>query len=106
MKIAFVVNEFPALSETFVLNQIVGLIKLDYEVDIYASRPRKESKLHPDVEKYDLLSRTYYAVSMPNSRFARLLKAISLFLSNFPKAPLVMLRVLKSFSTTNKSQAH
>jgi len=34
MKIAFVVSEFPALSETFILNKIVGLRKHGYEVDI------------------------------------------------------------------------
>lgn len=96
MKIAFIVSEFPALSETFILNQIVELIKAGYKVDIYASINRNDSKVHPDVEKYHLLSHTYYAASMPNSRFARILKAIRLFLSNFPKAPLIMLRILIS----------
>lgn len=96
MKIAFIVSDFPALSETFILNQIVGLIKSGYEVDIYASINRNDSKVHPDVDKYHLSSRTYYAASMPNSRSARILKAIRLFLSNFPKAPLIMLRILVS----------
>lgn len=96
MKIAFIVSEFPALSETFILNQIVGLIKSGYEVDIYASINRNDAKVHPDVEKYHLSSRTYYAASMPCSRYARILKAIRLFLSNFPKAPLIMLRILVS----------
>jgi len=61
MKIAFVVSEFPALSETFILNQIVGLRKHGYEVDIYAEKQRNDPKVHPDVEKYNLLSHTYYA---------------------------------------------
>ena len=37
MKIAFIVNEFPSLSETFVLNQIVGLVEAGHDVHIYAS---------------------------------------------------------------------
>ncbi len=97
MKIAFIVSDFPALSETFILNQIVGLIKLGYEVDIYATMRRDDPKVHPDVEKYRLLSRTYYAARMPDSRLARLLKAVGLFATNFPKAPLVMLKALNFF---------
>ena len=102
MKIAFVVSEFPALSETFILNQIVGLRKHGYEVDIYAEKQRNEPKIHPDVEKYDLLSHTYYAEKMPPSRFGRLLKSIGLILTNFPKAPKLMLRVLNIFKYGKK----
>lgn len=97
MKIAFIVGEFPALSETFILNQIVGLIRLGHEVDIYATRPRSEPKVHPDVEKYDLLSRTYYAVEMPTNRLRRVLTSCGLVLTNFHKAPRVMLRTLNIF---------
>lgn len=102
MKIAFVVSEFPALSETFILNQIVGLRKHGYEVDIYAEKQRNDPKIHPDVEKYDLLSHTYYAEKMPQSRFWRLLKSIGLILTNFPKAPELMLRVLNIFKYGKK----
>ena len=34
MRIAFVVNSFPALSETFILDQIAGLIDLGHDVHI------------------------------------------------------------------------
>lgn len=97
MKIAFIVSEFPALSETFILNQIVGLIELGYEVDIYSTMRRDDPKVHPDVEKYHLLSRTYYAAQMPASRIARYLKAVKLFATNFLKAPRVMLQTLNFF---------
>lgn len=36
MRVAFVVNAFPVVSETFVLRQIVGAIDQGHEVDIYA----------------------------------------------------------------------
>ena len=65
MKIAFFVIRFPLLSETFILNQITGLIERGHEVDIYSGKPGDTSKMHPDVEKYELLSRTYYAIT-PN----------------------------------------
>ncbi len=60
MKIAFLVGEFPALSETFILNQITGLLDLGQEVDIYAERPRPESATHPAVARYQLPEHTFY----------------------------------------------
>ncbi len=37
LRIAMFVNEFPALSETFVLNQITGLLDLGHDVTIFAN---------------------------------------------------------------------
>ena len=56
MKIAFFLNRFPMLSQTFVLNQITGLIDRGHEVDIYAIRPENNTKMHADVTKYNLLN--------------------------------------------------
>lgn len=97
MKIAFVVQEFPALSETFILNQILGLIDLGHEVDIYAIQPRsQDSKVHPDVEKYRLRSRTYYAAKMPVNRWQKWLKGLGLIATHFHKAPQPITRLLLS----------
>lgn len=38
MKIAFLASAFPAVSETFVLNQIVGLIDLGHDVHVFADK--------------------------------------------------------------------
>ncbi len=95
MRIAFVVGIFPLLSETFVLNQITGLIERGHEVDIYALRyPPSDRKMHPHVEKYNLLRRTYYVPAIPQNFFLRQLKGFVLLLTNFHKAPLVCLRSL------------
>ncbi|HEX7118976.1 MAG TPA: glycosyltransferase [Longimicrobiales bacterium] len=64
MRIAFFVGEFPALSETFILNQVTGLIDLGHEVDLYAMRRRGDPKVHPEVSAYGLLDRARY-VDMP-----------------------------------------
>lgn len=68
--IAFVVWFFPKLSETFILNQIVQLKKLGYQIQIFAVKdPRKELAkednefeyvVHKDVEKYRLLNLVKY----------------------------------------------
>src|SRR5690242_3304619 len=60
MRILMVVVDFPALSETFVLDQITGLIDRGFDVDILAARVRKESTVHPEVETYRLLDRVRY----------------------------------------------
>jgi colanic acid/amylovoran biosynthesis glycosyltransferase len=62
MKIAFAVGKFPVLSETFILNQITGLIDRGHSVDILALNgpPSDPSRTHPEVEAYRLLGRTYY----------------------------------------------
>ena len=72
MKIALLLNEFPTLSKTFMLNQITGLTNRGHEVDIYADRPGNTEKIHPDVGKCGLLSCTYYIGRLYN-RFERVL---------------------------------
>jgi len=103
MRIAFIVGIFPALSETFILNQITGLIDRGHEVDIYARRPGDTSKIHPEVHKYKLLQRTSYDVSIPHNLFKRFLKAVWLIIANFHKAPFVILRCLNVFKYRRQS---
>ena len=96
MSIAFIVWQFPNLSETFILNQITGLLDRGHDVDIYAlDRPTTVPfKTHPDVAKYRLLDRTFYAPKIPKNYFCRLLKGVGLLLANLPKDPWVLLRSL------------
>lgn len=96
MKIAFIVAAFPTVSETFVLNQITGLIELGHEVDIYAGRPGDISKIHPDVEKYHLLERTYYT-RRPNNFAWRIVKAFIWLITNFSKYSVPLLESLNFF---------
>jgi colanic acid/amylovoran biosynthesis glycosyltransferase len=73
MRIAFLLGTFPSLSETFVLNQITGLIDRGHEIDIYAEQPGGPSEAHPDVLAYGLLPRTRFE-ALPTSRVRRLLE--------------------------------
>lgn len=93
MRIAIVVGRFPVLSETFVLNQITGIIDRGHDVDIYTEEPGETTKMHPDVEKYDLIKHTYL-IGMPHNRWLRLLKGFWLFCTNFYKYPWLLLRSL------------
>lgn len=71
MRIAFLVNEFPRLSETFVLNQAIGLIDRGHEVDIYANDVLGPEQAHPDVDRYGLWQHTYSLRKVPKSLILR-----------------------------------
>jgi colanic acid/amylovoran biosynthesis glycosyltransferase len=97
MRIAFILDQFPTLSETFILNQITGLIDRGHEVDIFPRFHGKYSNVHEDVFKYRLLQKTFYSLSIPDNKFKRLLKGIYLFVSNFHRNPAVLIRSLDIF---------
>ncbi len=100
MKIAFLVGQFPRLSETFILNQITGLLDRGHEVDIFASSPSTEQKVHSDVYEYRLLNRTYYR-NIPVNKLQRIAKAVALFCVHFHKAPFLTLKSI-NFAGSNK----
>lgn len=93
MRIAFILDAFPTLSETFILNQITGLLDLGHEVDVFADFNPNQEKVHPDVKKYDLLPRTYYP-QMPANKLWRVVKAIRLLVINLPQNPITILKSL------------
>jgi colanic acid/amylovoran biosynthesis glycosyltransferase len=98
MKIAFIVEFFPKLSETFILNQITGLIDRGCEIDIFAKGPEELQKIHPDVEKYKLLERTFYIDDIdkhiPQNKIVRILKGLYLIIRNISKKPRAIVKSL------------
>jgi colanic acid/amylovoran biosynthesis glycosyltransferase len=92
MKIAFILNAFPTLSETFILNQITGLLDLGHNVEIFADSNPRQEKTHPDVVKYNLSQRTHY---LPEGRIKLILNTLYLIVTNLHKSPLELLRSLK-----------
>lgn len=93
MRIAFFVGEFPALSETFILNQVTGLIDLGHEVDLYAMRRRRDSKVHPEVSSYGLQDRARY-VDMPGRALPYAMGAVPRFVRNLLRDPKNTIRSL------------
>lgn len=94
MRVLFIVGQFPVLSETFILNQITGLLARGHEVEIYGFKPNDRSKTHADVETYQLLERVHYIPEVPKNHLWRLLKGLGLTVLNIHKDPLVLLRSL------------
>ncbi len=94
MRIAFVVNSFPALSETFILDQITGLIDLGHEVHIFAVPPKQEADPHPEIQRLDLMKRTTYHPRPVASKGLRRGQAVWHVLRTFPHAPLGTMRLV------------
>ncbi|MBM4065603.1 MAG: colanic acid biosynthesis glycosyltransferase WcaL [Planctomycetes bacterium] len=101
MKIAFFLNRFPMLSQTFVLNQITGLIDRGHEVDIYAIRPENNTKMHADVTQYNLLNRTHYFRDIPSNKLLRGVTVVGLLIKNYYRKPTSLLKFLR-FSSYGK----
>lgn len=88
MKIAFIVGSFPKLSETFIINQVTGLIDRGHDVEIFASKKPEEPKQHSAVSEYNLLKKTHYPKSDISSYRNRLKKAAELFCKSFKEPEL------------------
>jgi len=97
MRIAFVVDKFPVLSETFILDQITGLIDLGHDVEIFAQSHYKPHKVHPDVTKYRLVECLHYPQTLPSSRTARFIRALCLLFQLLFKHPLKTPRIVFVF---------
>jgi colanic acid/amylovoran biosynthesis glycosyltransferase len=97
MRVAFIVNRFPRLSETFVLNQITGLIDRGHSVDIFASEPGPEPAVHRDVLEYGLVERTAYyggRRATPKGRRERISSALAVVAEHGPRSPLPVAHAL------------
>ena len=97
MRIAFIVGQFPILSETFILNQIVGLIERGHEVDIYADTKGDLSKVHPAVEQYGLLKQTYYLPQVPENLLVRIVYGLFHLIKKGRQDPQLVLQSLNLF---------
>lgn len=102
MKIAFIVNEFPSLSQTFVLNQITGLIDRGHDIDIFSEEARNNLKFHEDVKTYNLIERTIY-LSVPINKFHRIFKGLYYAVKIIQKNPVAVLRSLNIFKYGRKA---
>ncbi len=77
MNVAIFVETFPVLSETFILNQIVGLIELGHEVHIHARGPGEATgDVHENISHYRILNHVHYDEPIPFSKLKRISTAV------------------------------
>jgi colanic acid/amylovoran biosynthesis glycosyltransferase len=87
MRVAFILDRFPLLSETFIVNQLAGLIDRGVVPDIYALNRGDTQQMHVDVQRYHLLDKVTYAPDLPAGKIGRLLSGAGLFARLLPRNP-------------------
>jgi colanic acid/amylovoran biosynthesis glycosyltransferase len=78
MRIAVVVGAFPTVSETFVLDQVTGLIDRGHEVRIFAARSGRPAAIHDEIISYRLMDLVRHSAWLPEYHPHRLLVALPL----------------------------
>ena len=97
MKIAFVLDHFPSITQTFVLNQLIGAIEDGHQVDIYAMGRGSLEKVDRRVVKYGLDSKVIYVRSAPKGYLRRVGVFIRLFWRHVRQHPGPVFRCLNGF---------
>ena len=82
MKIAFFTGAFPALSETFIINQVIALKNSGHTVHIFAAEKFKGDKIHKAIVESGLLKDTFYLDEMPSSRLSKISMLLRLLMTN------------------------
>ncbi|WP_452231447.1 glycosyltransferase [Lacinutrix sp. MEBiC02595] len=81
--IAIVVNYFPTVSETFIVNQINSLLDAGFKISLYAYHQVDLSIIHDSFTRHDLLNTVTYFVKPPTSKVARFTAFATWSLQNF-----------------------
>lgn len=98
MKIAIFVESFPKISETFILNQIIGLIELGHEVEIFADHDPKERFVQEEINEHALIDITKYSANIiPRKKLRRVIHSCKLIFKYSYKFPKIILKSLNVF---------
>ena len=95
MRIGVLIDTFPMISQSFVINQVVGLMNKGHEVRILARRGGGGGRVHGEVIDFDLLDHTLYA-PCPEKRLRRIAVAVSGLIQVFRRSPESAGRLLRS----------
>lgn len=93
MKIAFLMEKFPVLSQTFVFNQITRLIDDGHDVDIFCENIHDTSLFQQKVDKYHLMERCHLICS-PGTFFKKLSGTLELLLGLGPLSVIQSIKIL------------
>ena len=107
MRVAFFLNSFPEISETFILNQVTGLIDRGHAIDIYAFNQNTLQLAHPNIQKYKLLKRTFFIDVIPRTPWAFTKTAIFMMVRCFPWLPIrVSIAIKKALFFNHQAKMH
>lgn len=78
-KVAFLLNEFPTLTETFIMNQLLFLIKEGIDVHIFTLYQGDFKGLHSQYKDFGFENNLTYVTRIPNSPIQRIKAVIRFF---------------------------
>ena len=105
LRIAFIVNSFPTISQTFILDQITGILDRGHIIDIFSLNIEKNKRVHDDVIKYNLLKHTYYFPRFQRNKFIRLISLPQHIIKFFPKHYSALINALNIFRFGKKASS-
>lgn len=94
MDILFLTTTFPSLSETFILNQTIGLLDRDHSLTVLARTSESAESIHEEINEYNLRERTEY-FHMPDNNLYRFGKALGKIASLLGHHPFKTIRGLR-----------
>lgn len=96
LRVAYITGSFPYVTETFVVNQIAGIVARGHEADVYTANADKPDNVPGNVRRLRLMDRTHY---LHGSRYhiIRLLFAFYSVIRNGWRAPRMVWRSLNVF---------
>lgn len=95
MRIMYLLDKFPALSETFILNEITALLDMGHDVRVFSLKKPEAGPVQPEVGLYGLMGRTAYSPAVGGGTLGVFLRAaLELLRPGLPglKAKLAMRR--------------
>lgn len=93
LRVAFVVGIFPAVSETFIVDQVCDLLDRGVEVEVFSFKKGGELNISQRYFDYQLAGRTHY-LEMPAHRAIRIIGALMKIPQLVIKNPRALLRSL------------
>lgn len=101
-------DQFPSVTQTFILNQITGLIDRGCKVEIFSDKRSYDSKVHDDVKTYNLLSNTTHLGGFSEkkiweNKFFRIVQGIGYIFQYIAKHPFPILNALNIFRYGKKA---
>ncbi|MEO7535362.1 MAG: glycosyltransferase [Ferruginibacter sp.] len=82
MKIAFFVSQFPSVSETFIVNQVVALKESGHTVHIFSYYRNPGIPVHQKILDHGLLQDTFYLDPVAGSKWEKTRRLLSKVLAN------------------------
>jgi len=66
-RILYYLGKFPSISETFIVNQMVDMLRRGHEIAIYSLKQNNVEALHDKIRQYGLMEKTTFAPVLPSS---------------------------------------